>query len=391
MNEYVHKTVALKFYGKTLQLATSQELFSSFAVDAGSSLLLQSIGKHIPLDTIKSVLDVGCGVGTLGLAIKAQNSGIEVDFVDRDALALNFTEYNCRQNKLPASRYIGSLGVSHLSDKKYDLIVSNIPAKAGNPVIECMLKNFSAFLTAGGTVAIVIVKTLSDFVSQVIIHNGGHILFKNITKEYTVYHYNGIKSDGVDDSLTPYIRGVFDFKKNGICYNLHSVYGLHEFDTLGFDSELGMKILSQMSVHGKILVINPGQGHIPVYLLLSRQNRIDQINIAGRDLLSLVITENNIKDNTGQTVNYFHIPYIRQLEGKFDFIYFNYKKEAIENAHIILMRNLPRLLNDTGELVLIGKSSFVFHFDTAAGNIFLKTMDKKYNGFRGIRYTLKNK
>jgi ubiquinone/menaquinone biosynthesis C-methylase UbiE len=386
IRNYLNKTISFKFYGKSLSLATSQELFSSFEVDAGSSLLLQSIGKNIPLEGAVCVLDVGSGIGTIGLALKARNPEMSVDFSDRDALALSFTKHNCESNGLTPANYFGSLGISQLPEKKYDLVTSNIPAKAGNPVIVEMLKGFCSLLKEGGVVAVVIVKTLSDLVGDAIISGGGTIAFKNVTREYTVYHYNGMACDAVDRSLAPYVRGSFDFKRNEVSYRIESVYGVPEFDNLGYETALGMDALKKITVTGEALVVNPGQGHVPVYLLLSKKNRIARLRVASRDLLSLLVTKQNAQEATGVAVESLHIPSLDVLEGPFDFAYVNYEKEVIEDAHELLAQNLARVIGKNGDLLLVGKSTFLFRFTAASEGVFRIVGDEKDKGFRCVHY-----
>ncbi len=386
IRNYLNKNISFKYYGKSLSLATSQELFSSFEVDAGSSLLLQSIGKNIPLEGPACVLDVGSGIGTIGLALKARNPGMSVDFSDRDALALSFTKHNCESNGLAPAAYLGSLGINQLPEKKYDLVTSNIPAKAGNPVIVEMLKGFCSLLKEGGVVAVVIVKTLSDLVGDAIASGGGTIVFKNVTREYTVYHYSGMTCDAVDRSLAPYIRGSFDFKRNDVSYRIESVYGVPEFDNLGYETTLGMDALKKITVTGDALVVNPGQGHVPIYLLLSKKNRIEKLRVASRDLLSLLITEQNARVVTGVAVESLHIPSLDGLEGSFGFVYVNYEKEVIEDAHELLAQNLARVIGKNGDLLLVGKSTFLFRFTAASEGIFRIVGDEKDKGFRCVHY-----
>ena len=56
--------------GERLFFDLSHALFSSFKIDDGSRLLMKTLAKQVNLAEVNSLIDVGCGVGTLGLALK---------------------------------------------------------------------------------------------------------------------------------------------------------------------------------------------------------------------------------------------------------------------------------------------------------------------------------
>lgn len=408
--EYINKEINSKFYSKNLSLCSSLELFSSYSVDEGSSLLLQTIGKEFEFEKINSVLDIGCGIGTLGLTLKTQNPQMKVDFTDRDALALEFTEYNNNLNKFSSSTYSGSLGINQIynNNNKYDLVICNIPAKAGNPVIEQMIQDFSRMTkpsdenTKNGIVAIVIVKTLSDFAREVIQKYEGEIIFEKVTHEYTVFHYRNIKtandfSNNVKEQLTPYIRGTYSFNTKKIDYTLDCVYGIPEFDNISFGTEITINILEKTKVTGKTLFINPGQGHIPVLIQSkNKKSEIDELHLASRDLLSLIISEYNCVNSPAYKndlqITKHHIPYLSRLDGEYDFIFINYEKENFKTAHKLLVKELKRLLSKEGLLLITGKSTPLFRIDTEIGIVrgLIRINDIKYNGYRTILYKVNN-
>ena len=134
---------------------------------------------------------MGCGTGVLSLAMYSQYPDADILAVDRDALALAFTEKNCRENGFQITT-ASSLGCSAVFDRSFDLVMSNIPAKAGLPVIATMLADFSRLAGPKGTAAVVIVKTLSDFMETTIRDAHGEIVFMHTTNEYTIVHYRNM-------------------------------------------------------------------------------------------------------------------------------------------------------------------------------------------------------
>ena len=67
----------------------------------------------------------------------------------------------------------------------------------------------------------------------------------------------------------PYDRGCREFRWKSIRYELQAWHGLPEFDTLSIDTELSFAILAGLLKCGevrRVVVWEPGHGHIPVFL-----------------------------------------------------------------------------------------------------------------------------
>ena len=84
---FINKRVDFRFMREELHFDLSQSLFSSADVDIGSRFLLRTIVQNVVITGISSVLDIGCGVGVLGLSLKKINPDIQLVAQDRDALA----------------------------------------------------------------------------------------------------------------------------------------------------------------------------------------------------------------------------------------------------------------------------------------------------------------
>ena len=63
------KTVTLDIGGLSLRFRVSQTLFSSQGIDAGTELLLRALQRTGRQP--QKVLDLGCGYGPIGVALKA--------------------------------------------------------------------------------------------------------------------------------------------------------------------------------------------------------------------------------------------------------------------------------------------------------------------------------
>jgi 16S rRNA (guanine1207-N2)-methyltransferase len=122
LSPLIHKQVPLKFDGASLNLSLSHALFSSHKVDPGSLFLLKTLAQQRDFTQVNRLLDWGCGVGTLGLAVKKRHPRTDVTMIDRQVLAAEFTELNAQNNGLEVTVLpgIGHFGIPG----PFDLVLS---------------------------------------------------------------------------------------------------------------------------------------------------------------------------------------------------------------------------------------------------------------------------
>ncbi len=296
VDAFTNKIVRFRFQGKDLSFRLSHALFSSFDIDEGTRLLLKSIAQRIDLGRIRSALNVGCGIGVVGACIRASSPSCVALLQDRDALAVAFAQENWRENRLGDATVDCGLGFWHLGAASFDLVASNLPAKAGRPVLESFIRQAAACLAPGGTAAIVIVATLADLASSAVKELGCTVLHTESTRDYTVLHFGrgAASPTAVErDDLGPYIRARNQFAHAGTSYELETAFSLPDFDTIGYGLSLQMELLGDSSGAESVLVWNPGQGHIPAWLC-KRLPRRAAISIASRDSLECEITRRNM-------------------------------------------------------------------------------------------------
>ena len=159
------KKIDFNFSGEKLTFETSQSLFSSAHVDNGTKFLLNSLRKNNDI-SYGEILDVGCGYGPLGIFLKQQNPDANVLCVDRDCLAVEFARVNAKLNSVDVDTKCG-LGYEKV-DGKFDLIVSNFPAKAGEKMLMNFIYGASSLLNKNGSFAMVIVRGLEKSFRNVI-------------------------------------------------------------------------------------------------------------------------------------------------------------------------------------------------------------------------------
>jgi 16S rRNA G1207 methylase RsmC len=297
MGPHFKKTVTLDHGGRRLELGVAQELFSSHEVDVGTRLLLRTLAgpEHA---SRRRVLDLGCGYGPLGLALRAAAADRVVHLVDRDALAVEYSRENAARNRLDDVEVYGSLGYADVRGSGFDLIVSNIPAKAGPPVIEQLLLGGAGLLAPGGLVAVVVIAPLGAGVAEVL--EGApevEVVFRRATASYAVFHYRFRAPPATPDELGVYERGRLTVTHAGVSVRLRTAWGLPEFDSLGVPSRLVADALLRPGGRPPrtALVLYPGPGHLPCLLWAGR--RPAELRLVDRDLLALRFSQANLVAN----------------------------------------------------------------------------------------------
>jgi 16S rRNA (guanine1207-N2)-methyltransferase len=300
MGPHFKKTVTLDHGGRRLELGVAQELFSSHEVDVGTRLLLRTLAgpEHA---SRRRVLDLGCGYGPLGLALRAAAADRVVHLVDRDALAVEYSRENAARNRLDDVEVYGSLGYADVRGSGFDLITSNIPAKAGPPVIEQLLLGGAGLLAPGGLVAVVVIAPLRASVTAVL--EGApevEVVFRRATASYAVVHYrfrDRPAPAAAPDNLGVYERGRLTVTHAGASVRLRTAWGLPEFDSLGVPTRLVADALLRPAGRPPrtALVLHPGQGHLPCLLWAGR--RPAELRLVDRDLLALRFSQANLVAN----------------------------------------------------------------------------------------------
>ncbi len=343
----------------------SQALFSSFDIDKGTKLLLTILLKQIDITKLSSVLDLGCGVGVLGITLKRINPRLRLYFTDRDALALDFTRLNCRLNNISADSIEGRLGFSGIEHKGYDLILSNLPAKAGAPVLISIFNQYSGYLNQGDLFAFVIVKTLEKIADNALARSGAAIIHRQGTPDHTVFlAAKGKEIPPLQDGLLPYFRGRFNFQLpiKDLSYSLDTVYNLPDFDNLGYRQLSAMVLLADhLSPQHNILVWNPGQGHLPVYLCRALAEKRIKFTLAGRDLLALEITRHNLEAHgaADHIIESYHTSWLSRIPADYGLIILLPGPESRPAVVEMISLELPRLTEPDGEVLIAAKSALL--------------------------------
>lgn len=325
LDRYSNKQIEFTFDGAECSFFLSQGLFSSFDIDAGTRMLLKTVAERIDLGDLRSVLDVGCGIGVIGICVAKKAPAAACILQDRDALAVRISGINARLNKVSAQvQVVGDIAFQGLPQNNYDLIVSNLPAKAGMPVLDHMMRCALEHISSSGSIAAVVVLPLAEALKAVVLSAGGRITYSEESHEHCVIHVVRESSKqtgntGASGAVDSYMRraGSFIFKKRS--YRLETAYNLPSFDTLGRNLELAYGLADRFLLGAgdlkKILVWNPGHGHFPCYLS-SQRNEAHSITyyLASHDALQLAVTTRNLTAlGIGRENATFHVPDLDSL------------------------------------------------------------------------------
>jgi SAM-dependent methyltransferase len=268
----------------------------------------------------RSALDAGCGAGVLGICA-AGGLGVRVRAQDRDELARIFTAYNARRNGIDEETLSAYTEPLLSCPQSWDLILSNVPAKAGFPVLEDFVSRSLGLLNPGGRVCIVAVAPLGDFFKGQILKAGAAILREETGPGYRVFAYAPASSEAAPGTALPqtagradgedflaahpfYLRNRKVYEMEGISYSLDTIHGAAGFDSPGGAVEaaakLTLKTLPVPPPAGNILVWEGAQGHFPVWLakgFFGDSPHSPSFTLGGRNILALEAARHNTIHN----------------------------------------------------------------------------------------------
>jgi len=146
------RVLELNIFDRHYKFLSNNGLFSCDKVDDASITLLQNIP---PLPRDSTLLDLGCGYGTLGIVL-AKTYGVALTMADINSIALDYAAKNAKLNGVTATT-IHSNSFENIS-ATFDNIVLNPPIHAGKDVMYNMYEQSAAHLHSGGRLFIVIQK-----------------------------------------------------------------------------------------------------------------------------------------------------------------------------------------------------------------------------------------
>jgi 16S rRNA G1207 methylase RsmC len=155
--------VVAELLGERFRFSTAPGLFCADRVDDGTRLLLDVLPPAPP----RSVLELGCGYGALGLPVAARHRAARCLLVDRDTLAVEYTRRNAAAHGLTRVEARASLGYRDVGAGRFDWVLCNVPARIGEAAVDYLLGDGARRLEAGGELRVVVIQDLAPVVEAI--------------------------------------------------------------------------------------------------------------------------------------------------------------------------------------------------------------------------------
>ena len=139
------RLIKFNFNNKEFSIYSDNGVFSKDRFDYGTRVLLSNI------DIFKlrgNVLDLGCGLGVVGIILGTFNRNINIDMIDVNERAISLTKDNLILNNIKADVFVSN--VYDNVNKKYNYIITNPPIRAGKNVIRGFLLGSYDYLKDDG-------------------------------------------------------------------------------------------------------------------------------------------------------------------------------------------------------------------------------------------------
>jgi 16S rRNA (guanine1207-N2)-methyltransferase len=133
---------------------TDRGVFSKETLDYGTKFLLETI--RLP-EEIKSVIDMGCGYGPIGLYVAKSSPEKQVYLYDVNERAVALAVKNMKENEIKNAEVHQSFLFEYVNVKA-DAILTNPPIRAGKPTIFRLYEDAHLKLNNGGLLYVVIQK-----------------------------------------------------------------------------------------------------------------------------------------------------------------------------------------------------------------------------------------
>lgn len=143
------RKIRQRIKGKKFEFYTASGVFSKARIDKGTLVLAE----NMIIDKNSKVLDVGCGIGILGIAAaKLFNADVAMSDVNKRAVML--AKKNVKLNNAKAEVFQGNL-YEKIKQNDFDVILSNPPKTAGKSICFQLIEKSKNHLKNGGNLQLV--------------------------------------------------------------------------------------------------------------------------------------------------------------------------------------------------------------------------------------------
>jgi 16S rRNA G1207 methylase RsmC len=165
--------------GKEFEFYSGSGVFSADRVDKGTEILVNNCSARDG----SSILDLGCGIGIIGIAIKKSFPKADIYMTDINKRAIKLAEMNVELNDTEVKILHGNL-YEPVKDKKFDTILTNPPYSAGRKLCYEIIEKSINYLLPDGNLQLVA------------LHNKGGKMLKKRMEEVFGNVYELVKKSG---------------------------------------------------------------------------------------------------------------------------------------------------------------------------------------------------
>ena len=148
--------VPMKLWDADVELLSSRGVFAGRGLDMGTATLLRYTAP--PTGPVE-VLDLGCGIGPITVALGLANPDARITAIDVNERALALTRANADRLGI-GDRVATALPDDVPEDDLYDEIWTNPPIRIGKPALHELLTRWLARLRPEGTAWMVVARNL---------------------------------------------------------------------------------------------------------------------------------------------------------------------------------------------------------------------------------------
>jgi len=163
------RSIIARVWGSEIELTTANGVFAGTELDRGTAILLR---ESTPPQGPVRLLDLGCGYGSIALAVATHADEVRVDAVDVNERALALCRDNARA--LGVADRVRVLRPEQVEPEvRYDAIWSNPPIRIGKPALHALLLQWLPRLAPGGEARLVVGKNLgADTLQRWLVEQG---------------------------------------------------------------------------------------------------------------------------------------------------------------------------------------------------------------------------
>lgn len=149
------KQISFNILGERFVLTSDNGVFSKDELDEGTKTLIETSYKY---GLYGDVLDLGCGIGTVGIVLKKVQNNLNFTLVDIQKNAILLAKENVEKSGLKDVEVFESDIVKSI-EKTYDFVLTNPPIRAGKNTVYAFFDGAYKVLKKDGKLIVVIRKS----------------------------------------------------------------------------------------------------------------------------------------------------------------------------------------------------------------------------------------